>query len=53
MAMEKIDQVVQDQYSRLFGNPTIDAHLAAFAAIFGWSMDDGAEARSATSPLAC
>lgn len=46
--VEKIDQAAQDSYSKLFHKPVSDVHLVALAAIFGWTVEEGGEARTAT-----
>ena len=48
-ANEKIDEEAQDRYSKLFNSTISDSHLSALAAIFGWSVEEGLEARSAAS----
>ncbi|KAF0900886.1 hypothetical protein E2562_036705 [Oryza meyeriana var. granulata] len=37
---EKITRQAQDEYSKFFDNPLCDGHIAALAAIFGWSLEE-------------
>lgn len=44
---ERINLAAQDTYSKLFLEFASDTHLVALAAIFGWTVEEGGEARSA------
>lgn len=44
---EKFSITEQDRYSKLFGESLSDPKVSALAAIFGWTVEEGDEVRSA------
>lgn len=44
---EVIDQAAQDNYSKLFKPMVPESHIATMAVIFGWSVEEGEQVRSA------
>ena len=44
---EVLDPKAQDNYSKLFSPLLSESHVSATAAIFGWSVGEGEQARSA------
>lgn len=44
--VEKVSHQALDSYCKLFENPLTDVHLSALAALFGWKVEDGDQARA-------
>lgn len=44
---EKIDVAAQDEYGKLYGQLLSKSHVSALAGIFGWTVEEGEQARSA------
>ena len=42
-----LDPKAQDSYSKLFGPLLFESHVSAIAAIFGWTVGEGEQVRSA------